>query len=145
MMRHPRRLSAWALVPLLCVATVLAGARDVRLADAVQYRNTQVVLSLLRQHVDVNVPQADGATALHWAAHLEDVGTAELLIRAGANVNVRNDHGVTPLSLACTNGSAALIEALLKSGADPNGTVRVGETPLMLAARTGHEIGRAHV
>jgi ankyrin repeat protein len=115
-----------------------AAGSDVRLADAVQNRNKQAVRSLLRQHPDVNAPQGDGATALHWAAHWEDVGTAELLIRAGANVNARNDYGVTPLSLACANGNAAIIEKLLKAGADPNGAVRGGETPFMLAARTGH-------
>ena len=122
----------------LLAAGLSAAANDARLADAVQNRNTQAIRSLLTQRLDVNAPQGDGATALHWAAHWDDVETAEMLIRAGANVNARNDYGVTPLSLAGANGSAAIIEKLLAAGADPNGAVREGETPLMMSARTGH-------
>jgi ankyrin repeat protein len=115
-----------------------SAASGAPLADAVQHRNKQAVLSLLSQHADVNAPQGDGATALHWAAYWEDAETTVLLIRAGAHVDVRNEYGVTPLSVAAGNGNAAVIEQLLKAGTNPNGTVRSGETPLMLAARTGH-------
>ena len=76
---------------------------------------------------DVNVSQADGATALMWAAHWDDLRTADLLIRAGANVNAANDLGVTALSLACTNGSAVMVERLLKAGADWNNPQRSSE------------------
>jgi ankyrin repeat protein len=111
--------------------------RDAPLADAVQRRDAQAVLSLLRQKVDVNAPQGDGATALHWAAYLEDAETTALLIRAGAHVSTPNNYGVTPLVLASQNGNAAVLEQLLKAGADPNSAVRSQETPLMLAARAG--------
>ena len=134
------RQSAWAWAPLLAAASLAAADRDATLADAVQHRNGRAVLSLLSERPDVNVnaPQSDGATALHWAAHWGDAETAERLIRAGANVNVRNDYGITPLSLASQNGNAAIIDKLLKAGARANDAVRAGETPLMLAARTGH-------
>ena len=85
----------------------------------------------------MNGAQADGMTALHWAAYHDDVATAKLLLAAGANPRARNRYGVTPLSLACTNGNAALVELLLDAGADPNAPLRGGETPLMTAARTG--------
>ena len=107
------------------------------LADAVQRRDKPAVLSLLKKRADVNAPQSDGATALHWAAYLEDAETAALLIRAGAKVDTPNNYGVTPLALASANGNAAVIDQLLKGGANPNRAVRAGETPLMLAARTG--------
>ena len=113
-------------------------ANNAALADAVQRGDRQAVSSLLKAHADVNAPQRDGATALHWAAHLEDADTAALLIRAGAKVDTPNNYGVTPLALASSNGNAAIIDQLLKSGADPNRSVRAGETPLMLAARTGN-------
>src|SRR5580765_1861758 len=126
------------LAAMLCVSSLGAAGNDARLADAVQRRDPQAVLALLKQHADVNAPQSDGATALHWAAYLEDADTAALLIRAGAKVDTHNNYGVTPLALASGNGNAEVIDRLLKAGADPNGAVRAGETPLMLAARTGN-------
>jgi ankyrin repeat protein len=83
------------------------------------------------------VTQADGATALHWAAHWDDAGLAGLLLRAGARVDVANDFGVTPLLLAAGNGRPAMIALLLEAGADPNLAATNGEAPLMTAARAG--------
>jgi ankyrin repeat protein len=113
------------------------GANDWRLADAVERRDKAALDALLTQRVDVNAPQADGATALHWAAHWDDLPTVDRLIRAGANVNAANDNGVTPLSLACENASASVVARLLEAGANANAVLSTGETPLMTAARTG--------
>jgi len=123
---------------MLCVSSLGAAGKDATLADAVQRGDKQAVLSLLKMRADVNAPQSDGATALHWAAYLEDAETTALLIRAGAKVDTPTNYGMTPLALAAGNGAAAVIDQLLKGGADPNGAVRAGETPLMLAARTGN-------
>lgn len=120
---------------LLAGATVV-WANDLQLLEAVRSQNRDGVRALLKEHVDVNTPQGDGATALHWAAHHDDVEIAGLLIRAGANVNAATDLGVTPLALACENGSAAMVEMLLAAGANPN-VVATGEPALMTAARTG--------
>src|SRR5437879_1203411 len=130
-----RKLGIWWVAPLLSIASFAGTSSDLRLVDAAKNRDREAVRSLLKQHVDVNTPQADGATALAWAAHWDDTETVDLLIRAGANVNAANSYGVTPLSLACINQSAAMVEKLLKSGADPNGA----PTPvIMTAARTGN-------
>ena len=51
----------------------LAAAGDVRLIDAVRARNLDRVRALLAERVNVNAPQGDGATALHWAVHLDDL------------------------------------------------------------------------
>jgi uncharacterized protein len=126
------------LAATLCVSSLGAAGTDALLADAVRRGDTQAVRSLLKQRADVNAPQGDGATALHWAAYLGDADTTALLTRAGASVDARNNYGITPLALAAGNGNAAVIDQLLKGGADPNGAVRAGETPLMLAARTGN-------
>src|SRR5262245_4365062 len=132
-----RRVPGLSLAALLCISSVGVVAGDASLADAVQRGNKPAILSLLKQRVDVNAPQSDGATALHWAAYLEDAETSALLIRAGAKVDTPNNYGVTPLALASSNGNAAVVDQLLKGGANPNRTVRAGETPLMLASRTG--------
>src|SRR5438034_11605397 len=130
-----RRVVACCVFVLLSVASLGAAGSDV--ADAVMKRNKVVVRALLQKKADVNVPQTDGTTALHWAARLDDLETAELLIRAGANVKAENRYRVTPLSQACINGSAAMIELLLKAGADPNTGLPDGEPVLMTAARSG--------
>ncbi len=107
------------------------------LADAVERMDRAKIRTLLQQRVDVNAPQADGMTALHWATYQDDLALAQLLVRAGADGKAANRYGVTPLSLACTNGNAAMVELLLKAGADPDAPLPGGETPLMTAARTG--------
>jgi ankyrin repeat protein len=121
---------------VLHAATLQSGSS---LADAMMNRDAESVRALLKQHVNVNAPQPDGATALHWAAHWNDSETARLLIQAGANVKAASRYGATPLSEASAKGSAALIEALLNAGADPNTlTTEDGETVLMTASRTGN-------
>ena len=121
-----------------CMAAGLAAAaNDQRLVEAVKSRDRAAARALVGERVDVNAPQADGATPLHWAAHWDDLETAELLIAAGARVDAANDYGVVPLALASTNGSLAMAERLLGAGADPNLADEHGATPLMFAARTG--------
>jgi ankyrin repeat protein len=120
-------------------AVGMFAATDTRLVDAVKNHDKDAVRVLLKEHVDVNVPEADGTSALHWAAHSNDLETVQLLIRAGANAKAASRYGVTPLSEAATYGSAALVEALLKAGADSNTlTTERGETVLMTASRAGN-------
>jgi uncharacterized protein len=125
------------IILVLCSVSATAAEDDLRLVDAVRRQDQAAVRALLRQHIDVNSPQPDGATALHWAVHWEDIETAKLLIQAGANVNAVNDLGVAPLTMAAASGNAALIGKLLAAGADANAALLSGETALMLAARAG--------
>jgi ankyrin repeat protein len=97
------------------------------------------VQRLLDQGVDLNARQADGATALHWAAYHGDAGLARQLIEAGADVAAANRNGSTPLWLAANQGDAGMIEILLDGGADANEALPLGRRPLMLAARSGSE------
>jgi ankyrin repeat protein len=131
-----KNLVGWWLVPLASAVCLAAGG-DLRLVEAVKTGNTAAVLALLKQNVDVNATQGDGATALHWAVHRDDLATTDLLIRAGARPNVANDLGATPLFLACTNRNGAMVEKLLAAGADANAALLRGETVLMECARTG--------
>jgi ankyrin repeat protein len=121
---------------LFLIATLLA-ADDYRLVDAVKSKNKDAVQALLKQRVNVNAPQGDGSTALHWAAYGNDLDTTNLLIGAGANVNATTDLGVTPLYLAADIGSAPMVEKLLAAGANPSAAAWTGVSPLMLAARAG--------
>jgi ankyrin len=135
-MRFIKSLAANCLVLCLPLASFAAGA-DSRVADAVKSQDKNTVMALLKAHVDVNAPQADGATALHWAAHWNDSEMADLLIRAQANVNAADELGTTPLSLACTNGSVSMVDKLLKAGANVNSVTSTGESALMTCAHAG--------
>jgi uncharacterized protein len=106
-------------------------------ADAVMAQDGGKLQHLLATKADVNAPQADGSTALHWAAYQGDAHVAAILLRAHANPNVRTTTEMTPLLLGCESGNEELVRLLLKAGADPNATLTHGETPLMMAARTG--------
>ena len=123
----------------ILVALVLGcGFANAQIADAVQNRDSEAFHSLLKQKIDINATQPDGTTALHWAAHWNDLDAVNLLLRAGANPKIANRYGATPLSEAASAGNAPMIEALLKAGADPKAlTTPDGETVLMTAARSG--------
>ena len=70
------------LMTLLMVAEAAAANGDLRLVEAARNRDQAAVRTLLNQQADVNVRSDDGATALLWAAHWNDLDTADLLIRA---------------------------------------------------------------
>ena len=107
-------------------------------ADAARRGDREGVRAALARKADVNAPQIDGTTALHWAVERDDVEMTDVLLRAGARVTARTREGVTPLQLASINGSAVLIDRLLKAGADPNAALTsAGDSALMMAARTG--------
>jgi len=106
-------------------------------ADAVEHQDRQALERLLSSKADVNAAQADGSTALHWAAYHGDTFAAQKLIKAHANPGAATSTGMTPLALACESGNEAMVRVLLKGRADPNQTLSNGETPLMMAARTG--------
>ncbi len=123
---------------LLCGGLAqFASAIESSIADAAMNGDRAAVQLLLQKKADVNAPQADGATAIQWAAYRDDLELAELLIAAGANPKTPNREGATAMQLASLRGSAPMIETLLNAGAAVNERGVNGETPLMFAARSG--------
>jgi ankyrin repeat protein len=129
--------AAWLCAVALALTAGSAGGAGVPIVDAVKTGSADAVRAVLKQKVDVNAAEADGTTALHWAAHASNLELTQLLVRAGANANAANRYGVVPLRLAVESGNAALAEVLLKAGANPNAAMPTGESVLMTAARTG--------
>ena len=132
-----RRPLPWLVTAALFLGVCLDAAGDLRLVEAAKSQNWTLVHGLLKQRVDVNASQPDGATALHWAVYWDAVDAVDRLIRAGARVNASNELGATPLWIASSEGRAQMAERLLQAGADPNAALSTGETPLMSASRAG--------
>lgn len=121
---------------MLLLLLAISAAADTRLVDAVKNQNPAAARLLIEKHGDVNAVNAEGQTALYWAAHWGDGATADLLLKAGAKPNIASRYGLTPLSEAAQIADAAMIEKLLKAGANPELANAQGQTPLMLASRT---------
>jgi len=130
-----RALGACFLIITVCAAGLRGAGSDV--ADAVMNRDTAALQALLRKKADVNAPQRDGATALHWAVYNDDVEAVDALLRAGAKPAAVNRAGMSPLAMAALYGSAPIVDRLLKAGADAKAVGPNGETLLMYAARNG--------
>ena len=134
-----RILSTIAIVGALCLTALLSAAPPTPVADAAQAGDSDAVRSLLKQAADVNASQADGMTALHWAAMRNDTALAEMLLYAGANVKASTRiNSYTPLLLAAKNGNVEVMDPLIKAGADINGKTSNGTTALMFAAAAGN-------
>ncbi len=137
MQSRPIRPAALATAFCVLILAQTAGAAS-DLADAAMRRDEDAVRALLAEGADVNEPQADGSTALHWAVNSDDQDLARLLIDAGANPTAANRAGASPMLLATINGNAGIIALLLDAGVDPNRPLSEhGDTALMMAARTG--------
>src|SRR5207245_1955881 len=75
------------------------------------------VLALIKSGADVNAPQGDGVTALHWAARHGDADLVAALLAAGARARAGTRFGeYTPLHLAAERGSAPIVKALRPDG-----------------------------
>lgn len=107
------------------------------LPTAAEKQDWAAVSAQITSKADLNATQADGATALHWAAYHNKAEIVEKLLAAGAKADVANRYGITPLLLACENGSEEIVRSLLNAGADANAKQRGGETALMVASRAG--------
>jgi ankyrin repeat protein len=109
------------------------------IADAAMRGDLTTVRALIAKRLDVNAPQGDGMTALHWAADRGDSAMASELLRAKADVRVRTRIGAyTALHIASRTGNPAVVRALLGAGSDVKATTTSGATALHLAAAAGN-------
>ncbi len=120
------------------VVVVHGDAGPLSIADAAMRGDRQDVQALIKQGADVNAPQGDGVTALHWAARHGDVELATMLVAAHANAKAETRFGAyTPLHLAAERGSAPIVSALIAAGAVVDAKTSTGATALMFAAGAG--------
>src|SRR5687767_3037841 len=89
-MDEGRVVAAWLLLLFLVAVAPASAQASAPLADAAEHMDHAKVAALLKQRVDVNTAQADGMTALHWAAYHDDARLVSLLIEAGASAKAAN-------------------------------------------------------
>ena len=130
--------SCVAVLLAASVSTALASEADAPVADAAMRGDIDAVSSLLDDNADVNSPQGDGTTALHWAAYRDDLDMAAMLLSAGANVGARTRlNDLIPMVMAAKNGNGAMVTLLLEAGTDANFADANGTSLLMYAAAAG--------
>lgn len=128
------RLSLLATTVLFTAAPAFAQSS---LADAIEEGRRATAFELIAEGADVDAPQGDGTTPLHWAVYKVDAELVGELLRRGAKADVTNEYGSSPLGEAVKLGDRALVERLLEAGADVESPNADGQTALMLAARAG--------
>src|SRR5687767_6110655 len=108
-------------------------------AEAAMRGDAARVRALLRDGADVNAPQGDGMTALHWSALNGDLDSTNVVLQAGATTEPLTRVGrYTPLHLASSRGHAAVVARLLEAGSKPGVLTETGVQPIHLAAQAGN-------
>lgn len=105
------------------------------LCTAVFANDTERVVSLLQQNIDVNARFGSlRVAAIHVAALTGSADIAALLLQWGADVSLSTSSGSTAMHIAAANGSDTVIAVLAACGADVNAADQSGWTPLHVAA-----------
>ncbi|VDL60066.1 unnamed protein product [Hymenolepis diminuta] len=93
-------------------------------------------------YIDVNIQDAQSATALHYAVQLPE-GISVSMIKcivenSDVDINCTDAHGRTPLIWAATIGASLSTSTLLDLGANPSKAEKSGLTALHCSASRGH-------
>lgn len=89
----------------------------------------ELVIWLVEQGLDINVPDYYGATPLYRQAILGR-DTVKLLCELGADIEKPNTYGDTPLHMAAEFFHPRTVKFLIDKGADVNAKNDMGRTPL---------------
>ena len=115
------------------LATSPALAAECPLCEAVENGSIAEVRRLLDDGADPNHADADGFTALIYAAIRGHTQIAKALLDSGANPNQTNAYDRTALIHAALAGHSQTAKVLLDGGANPNHVSAEGATALMYA------------
>ena len=89
----------------------------------------ELVIWLVEQGLDINIPDYYGATPLYRQAILgRDI--VKLLLELGADIGKPNTYGETPLHVAAEFFHPKTVKLLIDKGADVNAKNDMGRTPL---------------
>ena len=92
-----------------------------------------------KEGLDVNAPDKENVTLLHWAAINNRKEIVSYLVSKGANINaIGGDLQSTPLHWATRQGHLSMVILLMSNGSDPTIYDGEGANCLHLAAQFGH-------
>ncbi len=88
--------------------------------EAVKQNDAQRVSEMLSSNPELaRVAEGFDKTGLHWAAELDHIDVARVLVDAGADITAKTSWGASPLEWAAWMGSKHVAEFLLSRGAGP--------------------------
>ncbi|AIZ65402.1 hypothetical protein PK28_17165 (plasmid) [Hymenobacter sp. DG25B] len=107
------------------------------LQEAIAARNESAARLLLRQQLDVNSQDDQGATALHYVALYQTPALGQRILQQGGNLALLDQHGNSPLWTAVFNarGQYDVVDLFLQYQADPQSVNRYGKTPADFATQ----------
>jgi endonuclease YncB( thermonuclease family) len=108
------------------------------LLQSVERGDLEQAAALLAGGADVNAPDAEELTPLHYAAFAGNAALVRLLLHHHANPGARDAFGFTPLHAAAREGHLEAARALVAAGAEPSAMDREGLTPRDVADCMNH-------
>lgn len=112
--------------------------RSTNVYDAANSGDVSDIESIAR-YGDLNAPDPNGLTPLHYAARNRRTAIVKLLLERGANINAKGAKGISPLQEAVWNGNAGIAGILIAAGAAVNAADEDGFTALHFAAENGSD------
>lgn len=93
-------------------------ANEAEFIEGAKEGDATKIASLLKTDPDLVQAVGDHSkTALHWAAEMDHVEVAAVLVEAGADIEARTSWGASPFDWAATMGSSRVADLLLDRGA----------------------------
>jgi ankyrin repeat protein len=139
-----QRLNQFDPVPANCVNE----AFQTGLMIACQHKSLEVVKVFLKKSTsvqsedpsfcNVNLADATGWAALHYAAESGSLECVKLLIEHKAEVDATTDNMETPLHFAAQNNFYHIVKLLIENKADINAKTNLNETALFVATEYNH-------
>jgi ankyrin repeat protein len=128
---------------LLCLTLIFITACGMLGPSKSPDQTEEELLTQLKKKLEegspVDTKDEDGQTSLMWAAAMNSLKIAELMIENGADINAKDKNGQTPLIYAAMKNSLDVAKLLIKTGADIDVKDSFTLTALMWAEVKRHD------
>ncbi|XP_037025556.1 palmitoyltransferase Hip14 isoform X2 [Bradysia coprophila] len=136
---EPERNDRDGLIPQPAVAPVEHDYSGFDIVKATQYGAIGRVKELIEAGWDVNQPDSETVTLLHWASINNRKDIIKYFLERGATVDaIGGELSATPLHWATRQGHLSAVVLLMAAGADPTLRDAEGCSCIHLAAQFGH-------